>query len=138
MLTLATFRHLAGAYGADLARWPQARRAEAEALLTTSAQARAMLAEAAALDAALAGLARPEPGPEDLARLSAGIAARLTARAPRRRSWLPALPRWSWITAGASGAVAAGLMVGLLTTAPPAASGLLTALQPAAIPVFTD
>jgi hypothetical protein len=136
MLTLAAFRRLAGTYGADLARWPEAQRAEAEALLTTSPAAREILQKAAALDTALDSLALPEPDAEDLARLRAGVAARLSA--PVLRSRLPPLPRWSWLTAGASGAVAAGLMVGLLTATPPANTGLLSILQISAVPVLVE
>lgn len=137
MLTMAAFRRLAAAYGADLARWPEAQREEAQALLAHMPEAQNWLRREAGLDAALARLALPAPGEADLARLRAGVAARL-ATPPQRRSWIPALPRWSWLTAGAGSAVAAGLMVGLLSAAPPANTGLLTVLQPSALPVLSD
>lgn len=47
------FRRLMAAYGADPARWPPGRRAQAGALLAHSGKARALLAEARALDTLL-------------------------------------------------------------------------------------
>lgn len=138
MLTLAAFRRLISAYGAAPARWPDAQRQAANALLASSAEARALLRREEALDSVLASLALPQPDEADLARLRAGVAARLCAPAPSRLGWLPALPRWSWLTAGASGAVAAGLVVGLLSASLPTAPSLLSALQPSAIPGITD
>ncbi|WP_448205248.1 hypothetical protein [Azospirillum sp. sgz302134] len=57
-MTIARFRHLAEAYGADIARWPAAERAVAAALLSTSDEARRALEQARALDSWLA-LAAP-------------------------------------------------------------------------------
>lgn len=135
-MKISAFRRLAAAYGADLTRWPEAQQAEARRLLVSSAEAQALLQAEAALDTALAKLLLPQPDATDLARLQAGITTRLDApkHQPYRR---PALPRWSWLWAGASGMVAAGVAVGLLTATPSATAGLLSALQPAAIPVFS-
>jgi anti-sigma factor RsiW len=67
------FRRLIAAYGADPARWPPGQRGRVEALLARSDKARAMLAEAKALDALLLADAKP-PADEQLA---AAIVARL-------------------------------------------------------------
>jgi hypothetical protein len=142
MLTMAAFRHLAAAYGADLARWPEAQREEARALLARTPDAYAWLHQEAGLDAALAQLAPPKPGTSDLARLRAGVAARMDAPRARqslaRQSLVLAWPNWGWLAAGAGGALAAGLLVGLLSATPPASTGLLAMLQPAALPVLVD
>jgi hypothetical protein len=79
------FRRLIAAYGADPGRWPPGRRRRAEALLAHSAQARALLAEAQALDALLLADAKA-PADE---RLSAAIIARATAL-PQERMPAPA------------------------------------------------
>ena len=79
------FRRLIAAYGADPGRWPPGRRRRAEALLARSAQARALLAEAQALDSLLLADAKP-PADE---RLAAAIIARATAM-PQARAPTPA------------------------------------------------
>ena len=50
VMTLEAFQHLADAYGANLERWPDAKRSAATRLLAASATARASLVEARALD----------------------------------------------------------------------------------------
>ena len=45
MLTLQRFQALLGIYGADFRRWPEEARGAAEALLSISAEARALLEE---------------------------------------------------------------------------------------------
>ncbi|MFC7539112.1 hypothetical protein ACFQU2_06060 [Siccirubricoccus deserti] len=79
-MTPERFAELLDRRGPALARWPAADRAAAEALLAGSPAARAALAEARALDAALRG-ALPRPDPAALARLQDRIA-RSIARAP--------------------------------------------------------
>ena len=75
---LARFAELAEAYGADLQRWPESERVAALALAGRSEDARALLADAHELDAALALLDRP---PTPSAALRARIAALETAGA---------------------------------------------------------
>lgn len=136
MMTPRRFRALADSYGAGLHRWPAAERAAAQALLASSAPARAILAEAAALDAALAANAEPAPTEAALARLRAGVQARLDQHAlpslqPVRAGW--GWPGWLSIAAG-GGAIAAGLLIGLWgapASASASASGdVLALLQP--------
>lgn len=62
-LSLDRFRELTDAYGADPARWPPPEREGAEALLAHDARARAVQAQAAALDALLAADAVAPPRP---------------------------------------------------------------------------
>lgn len=52
-MTEKRFEEIIAAYGADPARWPDDERADAEALLASSDNARAILEDAARLDAAL-------------------------------------------------------------------------------------
>lgn len=52
-LSVGTFADLLDQWGPDLARWPQQQRSDADALLGTSPEAAALLAEALALDDAL-------------------------------------------------------------------------------------
>ena len=152
MLTLEGFRAMAESYGADLRRWPEQSRGDAEALLeTAAAEARAILAEARTLDGALAradAMLRL-PGGEDaaLARLRARVAARIAAPAEhrlealkaailRRLPWLP--PFGLGLAAGSGLAIMAGLLIGALYTAAPSSDSLLGLLQPAPIHVFED
>ena len=72
-MTLDRFAALLDAYGADPARWPDAERAGAHALLDRSAEARARRDAAAALDA-LRDRAAAAP--------SSALAARILAQAP--------------------------------------------------------
>jgi anti-sigma-K factor RskA len=62
-MTLDRLRAIVDAYGADPARWPAAERTAGEALLAGSAAARALVAEAADLDAALDALPALQPTP---------------------------------------------------------------------------
>ena len=100
MLTLRRFRTMADSYGADLLRWPDGARAEAQALLKASPAARALLDEARTLDDAIeaAGASEDavlwEPDGQDaaLARLRSGVEARIVASAERR----PTFRRTGW------------------------------------------
>ncbi len=93
MLTLKRFKALTDSYGADPGRWPEAVRADAEALLGASDEARRVLAEARALDEAIDAnssrevAVRWQPGEEEaaLSRLRARVAARL-ADSPSREA----------------------------------------------------
>jgi hypothetical protein len=153
MMTLRRFTALAAAYGADLRRWPDAVRGRAEALLASSPEARAALEEARTLDRQIAAARKPLPEGQDaaLARLRAGVAARIAAPPPRPpvalwtgrasaardalRSWQP---RWTGVLAGGGIAIIAGLAIGALYPAEPEGEGLMTVLQPAPIQMFAD
>ncbi|MGG7567948.1 hypothetical protein ACQ5SO_17480 [Rhodovulum sp. DZ06] len=63
-MTLEEFRLLSEIHGGTVEDWPADRRAAASALLDALEEARAALAEAAALDAALAGLVAAPPEAE--------------------------------------------------------------------------
>jgi len=120
------FRRLIAAYGADPGRWPPGRRRRAEALLARSAQARALLAEAQALDSLLLADAKP-PADE---RLAAAIIARATAM-PQARAPTPARAftlDWSlsrlWPQAvGLAAAAVLGFVVGWTDLLPANAGG---------------
>ena len=109
-MTPARFARLLDIHGPYPERWP----AGASALLATSAEARALLEAARALDTGLAaGLA--QPAPEAIARLRLAVA-RAIARSP-----LPAPPdRWSRLRA-------------LLRPAAPAGWGALAAMATCAL-----
>ncbi len=153
MLSLGRFRALAESYGAELLRWPEAARGEAEALLRMSAAARALLDEARGLDEAIAAAGRREdaalwrPGEQDaaLARLHSGVEARIgasTARRPRGclAGWAPSSVglRWVGMAAGGGLVVAAGLLIGAMTAAVPTPDNVLAILQPAPIHMLAD
>lgn len=74
-ITLERFAGIVDAYGASPERWPADERAAAEAMVAGSAEARALLAEAAALDSVLS--AAPVDAP------SAALTERLIAARPR-------------------------------------------------------
>ncbi|WP_020176486.1 hypothetical protein [Methyloferula stellata] len=159
MLTLKQFTAMLDSYGADPQRWPENLRAEAEALLDRSEQARRSLADALALDDAMrSASAREEaklwqPGDQDaaLARLRSGVAARIASTSYQRpnRSLAWTLfggmqsvfsPRLAWVGVGASGgiAVVAGLLIGAAYSAPSASDNLMTMLQPDPIQILAD
>ena len=162
MMPLSRFAALADSYGGDIGRWPEIFRDEARALAAASAQARARLAEAARLDAALMAGSRRDletllpPAAQDAAveRLRRGVAGRIAAPplspAPRAawRSWLadrlPVLPRLADLAklaglATAGGAVVmAGLLVGALTVAQPDGDALVSLMQPTPLAVFIE
>ncbi|MEQ8326784.1 hypothetical protein [Parvibaculum sp.] len=80
-ITLKRFAGIVDAYGASPRRWPDDERASAEALVAASAEARALLAEAAALDGVLARAPVEAP--------SAALAERLLAARPRGVAAVP-------------------------------------------------
>ena len=119
------FRALADAYGADLARWPQAERAVAEAFAASRPdEAAAALASERPLDAALAAYATAQ-SPDALRRriIEAAPAARAAARALR---WLTAVGLGVGLAASAAAGVAAGF-----TLAPPGVMRLIGGAPPA-------
>ena len=158
MLTLKRFRELAESYGGSLRRWPEELRGEAQDLLQVSADARAVLDLARALDldietaGAVDDARRRRSGDENtaLARLRAGVAARIAAPLPLRHgagSRLADGHRWLRIlrlpiarmAAACACAVAVGLVTGSLSVSGPASDGALTALlQPAPLHFLAD
>lgn len=99
-------------YGADARRWPEGARAWAEALIEADAQARALHAAAARLDAALDGATLAQPSPELMAAVLAAAPV-----APWRRlavALWPFGPAWQPASALAAACVL-GIVVGLAT-----------------------
>lgn len=111
-LSLERLETLLDCHGGDLRRWPPSERAAAERLLAGSAAARALKAQAEALDAALDDYAVAPPDPQLRARL-------VSAQAPRadRAGWLRELWRdlGGWRLAGP--AFAASLALGAIVPA---------------------
>ena len=97
---------LAEAYGADLRRWPASERAFADSLIAADPSLKAVLDEAAALDALLA--AAPAPAP------SAALVARVLAAAPKARRPRLHLDRIAlYMGAGWAAAACAGVVAGV-------------------------
>lgn len=98
---------LADAYGADLRRWPASERAFAESLIAADPSLKAVLDQAAALDALLDAAPRPVP--------SSALTARILAAAPRAKNRL-GKAIW-YLGAGWAAAACAGVVAGVgLTT----------------------
>lgn len=96
---------LAEAYGGDLRRWPADQRAFAESLIAADPAARALLDEAAALDALLDASPSVAPSADLTARvLRAAPGARAKSR-PRRAVW--------FLGAGWAAAACAGVVAGV-------------------------
>ncbi|MBB1180263.1 hypothetical protein DSM05_13980 [Pseudomonas sp. FW305-3-2-15-E-TSA4] len=97
---------LAEAYGADLRRWPASERAFAESLIAADPSLKAVLDEAAALDALLD--AAPAPAP------SAVLVAKVLAAAPKARRPRLHLDRIAlYMGAGWAAAACAGVVAGV-------------------------
>jgi hypothetical protein len=157
MLTLERFESLADSYGASLERWPEEIRTEAEALLSNSQAARAILAGARSLDEAIeaasdAEEARAWPPAEAeaaLARLRSRVASRLSAEVPAMagpiRRWLLshralsplAHPGWGGMVTGGALAIVAGLLTGMLYSSG-SPRDVLALLEPAPLQIFSD
>ena len=145
MLTRRRFRALAESYGANLQRWPEHVRADAQALLERSREARECLADARKLDAAIDAVGAQHPRPDAaLERLRAGVAARIVSIEPstdRRWRWLATAiarafapdPSWLAIAGGGGIAVIAGLLIGGMYMSAPPSEALLPMLEPAPI-----
>jgi hypothetical protein len=159
MLTLSRFRTLADSFGADLQRWPADLRNAAKSLVDASPEARAVLDAARRLDHAIAAASAQEdaglwpPGEADaaLARLRAGVAARLASSQSRRPAarlaeLSPGRARWAlffhfrWLgfATGGGFAIVAGLFVGSMYASAPASEDMLSVLQPAPIHILVD
>jgi hypothetical protein len=87
-ITLKRFAGIVDAYGASPQRWPDDERAAAEALVAVSAEARALLADAAALDGVLARAPVDAP--------SSALAERLLAARPRGVAANPSPKPQAW------------------------------------------
>ena len=109
-MTLERFETLADAYGADLARWPPADRAEAERWLAQTPGAGAVLLRAARLDQALASF-ETKPVTADLQRRIVTALLNRRALAARLRGWLSGLGAVGVLGAGAAAGAAAMALV---------------------------
>ena len=160
MLTLKRFMALADSYGAQLQRWPEEARGDAEALLRVSSQARTIFAKARTLDEAIhtasaqenALLWQPSDQEAALARLRSTVAAGIAASSvhqPNNGRWgwvLPAGAGWislarpGWIGLATSSCfvVAAGILIGSTYGAAPPSNDLQAMLQPMPIHVLAD
>lgn len=114
------FEDLAGTYGGDLRRWPEAARADAERLLADAPELRAALADAAALDALLD--ASPTPWPSQALRDRVIAVAPRPTRFPALAGWAGLLAPAGWsrsgvaFGAGWAAAACAGVVAGLVLT----------------------
>ena len=124
-MSLARFAALAGAYGADFDRWPEAERFPAISLAGRSEEARALLADAHELDSILARL---DPPPPPSAAVRGRVAALTPGDAPPRLAGVAALVGRGTAFAMAA---AAGLAIGVFLAPPgtgdPAGLGLVEA-----------
>lgn len=122
-MTVERFQALIEAYGADPARWPADKGAAMARFANQSAAAKALLKEAAALDAALSFYAVPEPSAALTERLLGDSAAALLRGAQASAPLVKTRADWlQWLTAAASrwapasalaGAAALGMVVGV-------------------------
>ncbi|MDP1627548.1 hypothetical protein [Parvibaculum sp.] len=119
-ITLERLAGIVGAYGASPSRWPEDERAAAEALLAASAEARALVADAARFDALLDMAPAEAPSEALVARLMAARPRAVPpvsapATAPRKtflRGFVEAV--WPYGSpAFPAGALAASIMLGV-------------------------
>ena len=121
-ITLERLAEIVGAYGASPSRWPGDERAAAEALLAASAEAHALVADAARFDALLDMAPVEAPSEALVARLMAArpravppVSAPAPAPAPRKtflRGFVEAV--WPYGSpAFPAGALAASIMLGV-------------------------
>ena len=122
-MTIDEFKQLAEAWGADIARWPPHRRAEAEAVARTPA-ATVILEEAQRLDRLIA-MSTPEIDADRINRASLNVATAIAAGGDRTPVPGSRLARW-WLAPAASFACAAVVGIWLGVTLP------LSSLQVAA------
>jgi hypothetical protein len=164
-MKLKQFTDMAQSYGGDLARWPLAQQEDARRLLAISSEAASILAEARRLDNAIGAASRHEvrafadPAGHNaaLARLRAGVDARITAASMARRrrpgwagagilGWAPRAlcggTRGLGLATSGAFAVMAGLVLGMMLVSPPPSKGpqpgtsVLTAIEPEPIQMF--
>ncbi len=117
-ITLERLAGIVGAYGASPARWPGDERAAAEALLAASAEARALVADAARFDALLDMAPAEAPSEALVARLMAARPRAIPAApAPApRKTFLRGFVETVWpygSPAFPAGALAASIMLGV-------------------------
>lgn len=117
-ITLERFTAIVDAYGASPARWPSGERRAAEALLAVSADARALLAEACALDGMLAAAPVEAPSGALVERLMASRPRPATAKvsSPKQQGFFRELISAIWpygSPALPTGALAASIMLGI-------------------------
>lgn len=114
------FEHLAETWGGDLRRWPEGERAAAERLLDATPDLRAVLADAAGLDALLN--ASPTPWPSQALRDRVLAAGPKPTRFPVLAGWAGRLSPAGWsrsgvaFGAGWAAAACAGVMAGTILT----------------------
>ncbi|HYO94468.1 MAG TPA: hypothetical protein VER33_08140 [Polyangiaceae bacterium] len=109
-MTLKRFKTLVTAYGGQLARWPEAERGAAEALLEVSEPARAWLAEEAILDATLEAFPIPSLSPaleQRLTQIPLRSPKATRPRWPFKSLWAPAV---GWAAAAAIGVILGAAM----------------------------
>ena len=120
-MTPETFRHALDLYGADLSRWPQPRRAQAERLVDTDPAARQALDDSRRLDLRIGAAVRQDAGISDeiAGRVRAALFAASLPRQHGRRSYWPAIllnldfaPAWSRVAALGCCAVL-GFLIGM-------------------------
>ena len=170
MLTLKRFKALTDSYGAEPQRWPDDVRADAEALLRVSPEAQRLLAEARELDEGITAARErvdaaswmPDEEAAALARLRAGVAARLARSAGQEtmgqvvsvrgagwRRWLrrwmlpvaqwPSSARLAGMAAAGGFLIAVGLFLGSMDATRPAPQvDVLAMLQPNPLPFLAD
>lgn len=124
-MSFEEFDTLAGAWGADIARWPAERRSAAEALAASSPEAAATLAEAARLDRAIVAL-RPAVSQARSADLVGRVAVAVAGqvrqdaeRAQARRLW----KGWFMPVTSLASAAVVGVVLGLAQPLSPPMSG---------------
>ena len=157
MMTLKQFQKLAESYGADLRRWPERLRPQAQALLDSSAEALAVMARARELDDAIyaAGSARSENlwsgdrAEAALVRLRNSVAARIggpgaatgaaaTEGSVRAARSGPGRLRWISLATAASVAIVAGVALGIVYSPAATQPDLLALLQPQPLQLLND
>jgi hypothetical protein len=112
-MNMDRFQELLDAYGAEPARWPEAERDAASALLADSGEARARLAEARALDELLDRAGAPAALRFDAAELSARIAETPKPRLDPVAGASGAQVSMGWPSlAGLAAAAVAGFVIG--------------------------
>jgi anti-sigma factor RsiW len=106
-LSLDRAREILAAYGANPARWPTGERDALSALIAAQPELAQAVAQAQALDQALEAWPQTHGQAEAIDRLMARAAVDTSSRSER--------PRWLWVGAGLSAAIAAGLAVAFVS-----------------------
>lgn len=130
MMSLERFEDLAETYGGEIARWPEAEREAARALLAVEAsRLTPVLVAAAHLDRLLDRAPAQAPDSALLGRL---ISAAPTA-APSSRRWIAGLSAALGLSAAAFAGVVVGVSMGRPAAAPPVVVTVASAAEPAAV-----